>query len=164
MRDRRRIVGALFVVAATIAVAPSAGAASSLADCAQRVMRDWAADGSVDDVVPLGCYRAALRALPEDVLQYSDAGQTIQDAMAFARGRLPEAPHVNGKGATPGVEPSATTEPPRTRRTEGVTRSTASPPRVVAASSAPFPSPIVLTGTLALLLLGTAAVVVARRR
>ena len=170
MRDRRRIVGALFVVAATIAVAPSAGAASPLADCAQRVIRDWAADGTVDDVVPLGCYRAALRALPEDVLQYSDAGQTIQDAMAFARGRLPEAQVVTGTGATPGVESSATTEPPRTRRTEGVTRSTASPPGVapgvVAASSAPFPSPIVLAGTLALVLLGTAAagVVVARRR
>ena len=90
MRDRRRIVGALFVVAATIAVAPSAGAASPLADCAQRVIRDWAADGSIDDVVPLGCYGAALRALPEDVLQYSDAGQTIEDAMASSRGRLPE--------------------------------------------------------------------------
>lgn len=166
MRDRRRIVGALFVVAATIAVAPSAGAASPLADCAQRVIRDWAADGTVDDVVPLGCYRAALRALPEDVLQYSDAGQTIQDAMAFARGRLPEAQVVTGTGATPEVESSATTEPPRTRRTEGVTRSTASPPGIGAASSAPFPSPVVLTGTLALVLLGTAAagVVVARRR
>ena len=170
MRDRRRIVGALFVVAATIAVAPNAGAASPLADCAQRVIRDWAADGTVDDVVPLGCYRAALRALPEDVLQYSDAGQTIQDAMAFARGRLPEAQDVTGTGAAPGVESSATTEPPRTRRTEGVTRSTASPPRVapgvVAGSSAPFPSPFVLAGTLAVVLLGTAAagVVVARRR
>jgi len=166
MRDRRRIVGALFVVAATIAVAPSAGVASPLADCAQRVIRDWAADGSVDDVVPFGCYRAALRALPEDVLQYSDAGQTIEDAMAFSRGRLPEAPRVNGKGATPGVESSATTEPPRTRRTEGVTRPTALSPRVVAASSTPFPSPIVLTGMLALLLLGTGAagIVVVRRR
>ena len=116
------------------------------------------------------CYRAALRALPEDVLQYSDAGQSIEDAMAFARGRRPEAPGANGTGATPGVESSATTEPPRTRRTEGVTRSTASPPRaapgVVAASSTSFPSPIVLMGTLALVLLGTAAagVVVARRR
>ena len=72
---------------------------------------------------------------------------------------------MNGKGAAPGVELSATTEPPRTRRTESVTRPTALPPRV-AASSTPLPSPIALTGMLALLLLGTVAagIVVVRRR
>ena len=89
--------------------------------------------------------------------------------MALARGRPPEAQAVTGTGATPGGESSATTEPPRTRRTEGVTRSTASParvaPGVVAASSTSFPSPIVVMGTLALVLLGTAAgSVVTRRR
>jgi hypothetical protein len=91
-------------------VAPSAGAASPLADCAQRVIRDWAADGSVDDVVPLACYRAALQVLPEDVLQYSDAGQSIEDAMAFARERRSEALDADARGVTPEVEPSATSE------------------------------------------------------
>src|SRR5688572_19045118 len=109
MRDRRRLVGALFVVAATSAVAPSSGAASPLADCGQRVIHDWASDGSVDDAAPLACYRAALRALPEDVLQYSDAGQSIEDAMAFARGSRPGEPRAGVTGASPGVERSAAT-------------------------------------------------------
>ncbi len=151
-------------------MAPSAGAASPLADCAQGVIRDWAADGSVDDAVPLACYRAALRALPEDALQYSDAGQSIQDAMAFARGRRPEAPGANGTGARPPGSVVGDDRAAANTEHRGSHRSTASPlrvaPGVVAASSTSFPSPIVPMGTSALVLLGTAAagVVVARRR
>jgi hypothetical protein len=49
------------------------------------VLRDWYSGGRVDDVYPLACYRAALRSLPDDVLQYSNADQDIRRALAFAR-------------------------------------------------------------------------------
>ena len=67
-----------------ILLAPSAGA-GSLDACAQRVIRDWYSGGRVDAVYPLGCYRAAIRALPNDVLEYSDADKDIARALAFAR-------------------------------------------------------------------------------
>lgn len=85
---RRRRVGALIFIAAvafTFAVAPSPGAAGSLDACAQRVIRDWYSGGRIDGAYPLACYRAAIRALPDDVLQYSNADQDIRRALAFAR-------------------------------------------------------------------------------
>jgi hypothetical protein len=87
MGFRRRRVGAVIIaaVAFTLAAAPSPGSAASLDACAQRVIRDWYTGGRIDDVYPLACYRAALRSLPDDVLQYSNADQDIRRALAFAR-------------------------------------------------------------------------------
>jgi hypothetical protein len=84
---RRLRVGALAIVAVALmlAAAPAPGGAASLDACAQRVIRDWYKGGRVDDVYPLACYRAALRSLPDDVLQYSNADQDIRRALAFAR-------------------------------------------------------------------------------
>ena len=87
MGSRRRRVGAVIIaaVAFTLVAAPSPGSAASLDACAQRVIRDWYTGGRIDDVYPLACYRAALRSLPDDVLQYSNADQDIRRALAFAR-------------------------------------------------------------------------------
>ena len=84
---RRRRFGVRIVVAVAFAflLAPSSGTAGSLDACAQRVIRDWYSGGRVDGIYPLACYRAALRALPNDVLQYSNADQDIRRALAFAR-------------------------------------------------------------------------------
>jgi hypothetical protein len=111
---RRRRVGALIVIAAvalTLAATPSTGVAGSLDACAQRVIRDWYTGGRVDDVYPFACYRAALRALPDDVLQYSNADQDIRRALAFARrgqndpgnratARAPKAPEKRNQPTT----------------------------------------------------------------
>jgi len=67
-----RAVVVMAAVACVLDTASSAGA-GALDDCAQRVIRDWYSGGRVDKVYPLPCYRAAIRALPDDVLQYSDA-------------------------------------------------------------------------------------------
>ena len=104
---RRRRLGVRIVVAAAFVVllAPSSGMAGSLDVCAQRVIRDWYSGGRVDGVYPLACYRAALRALPNDVLQYSNADQDIRRALAFAR-----------RGRTdPGNEPLPAPEAASTR-------------------------------------------------
>ncbi len=87
MGFRRRRVGAVIIaaVAFMLLAAPSSGSAASLDACAQRVIRDWYTGGRIDDVYPLACYRAALRSLPDDVLQYSNADQDIRRALAFAR-------------------------------------------------------------------------------
>ena len=83
-------------------LAPVAGRRGSLDACAQRVIRDWYSGGRVDDVYPLACYRAAIRALPDDVLQYSNADQDIA-ARSPSRARAGRPGHEDARGdeATP---------------------------------------------------------------
>ncbi len=174
------------VVATSLAVPFPAGAGSTEV-CAQRVIRDWYAGGRVDGVHPLGCYRAAIRALPEDVLQYSDARNDIQRALAYADAGPPRS----------GPRPRAATPPPRrapvAKLSELATRpglATASAParagvgasttvrafdgpvRLAAGSDVQvtdargLPYPVLALATLAALLLATAAAarLVTRRR
>ncbi len=133
---RRRRVGALFVIAAaafTLALAPSPGVAGSLDACAQRVIRDWYTGGRIDRAYPLACYRAAIRALPDDVLQYSNADQDIRRALAFARrGRN----DPGNKAATPAPQAPETQRRPTTTAKPTATTKTPSP---VAATPAPAP-------------------------
>ena len=130
-RRSRRSVGALIVAAAALmlALAPTAGA-GRLDACAQRVIIDWYSGGRVDDVYPLACYRAALRALPADVLQYSNADQDIRRALAFAR---------RGRSDPGNTAPSNTT--PR-QPSEAPTQAQTTPPPPFSSSSAPKPTPV----------------------
>jgi hypothetical protein len=73
----------LGLVMTTLAVAGPAAAASKT--CADDVIADWYGDGRVDKVFPLHCYQEAIRSLPVDVLDYSNAKQDILRALAFAR-------------------------------------------------------------------------------
>jgi hypothetical protein len=110
--SRRRRLGVRIVVAVGFALllAPSSGTAGSLDACAQRVIRDWYSGGRVDGIYPLACYRAALRALPNDVLQYSNADQDIRRALAFARrGRMD--PGSEPLSAAKAVSTQAAAEP-----------------------------------------------------
>jgi hypothetical protein len=130
---RRRRVGALTIIAAVafmLAVAPSPGVARSLDACAQRVIRDWYSGGRIDDAYPLACYRAAIRALPDDVLQYSNADQDIRRALAFARRGLDDP----GNRAT---APAPKAPAPETRNRPTTTAK--SPPP---AAATPHPAPV----------------------
>jgi hypothetical protein len=189
---RRRRFGVRIVVAVAFALllAPSPAAAGSLDACAQRVIRDWYSGGRVDGVYPLACYRAALRALPNDVLQYSNADQDIRRALAFARrGRtdpgnepLP-APEAASTRAAKEPDSSIGAKAPSVAPGPGSTPSVAPKPAPVAneaASAAPrsdrvvadttssttsVPYPIVMLAALsAVLLLAGAAGWLANRR
>ena len=117
-----RALACLAIVAASLTVALPAGASSTDA-CAQRVIRDWYAGGRVDGVYPLRCYRAAIRALPEDVLQYSDARNEIERALAYAaQGDLDPEP----SSVAPPATPAAAKERPAVPRSELATRSRSS--------------------------------------
>ena len=182
MGTRRRGAGALAFTAVALVffvVAAPAGAAS-VDVCAQRVIRDWYSGGRVDRVYPLRCYRAAIRALPSDVLQYSDADQDIRRALAFARrgrsdpgdGPVAAAPAGTAepvaKAPTKGAAPPARTAPPST---EPAANDVAIPPRQArlvpdpptAAASVPYPV-IALAGLAGVLLATGAAGWLASRR
>ena len=157
----RRRVGVPVVLAAALTVAspPPAGVAASLDACAQRVIRDWYSGARVDGVYPLACYRAALRALPDDVLQYSTADQDIRRALAFARhgredpGDEPgteassRSDAVAGTGAPPAPEPAETPAQKPSPKRAPVANEAAGPPReppavapaTAGATSIPYP-------------------------
>jgi hypothetical protein len=117
----------------------STASATSLEDCAQRVIRDWYSGGRVDGVYPLSCYRAAIKALPSDVLQYSDADRVIASALADARQEKRDAARAAAReqeeamtraverAAEPPVQPEAMRqpEPTATREPEPTPKRTA---------------------------------------
>ena len=188
-----RVLACLAVVA-TALTAPIPATASSTDACAQRVIRDWYDGGRVDGVYPLRCYRAAISALPEDVLQYSDARNAIERALAYAaRGEGPRRsvapePRVAASKERPALERSELAAPsPAPRQPAGRPAPvrppsapvTAQPPRafddpvqlaapddVRVADARGLPYPVIVLATLAGLLLATAAAarLMSRRR
>ena len=99
---------ACLVLLATCLLAPARPAgAESLEACAQRVIRDWYSGGRVDRIYPLPCYRAAIRSLPEDVLQYSNADRDIARALAYARQGRSEPTDARAASEEPPRRPSA---------------------------------------------------------
>ena len=126
MRACRVIVLAVILVA-TVSLAPTASGAS-LDACAQRVIRDWYSGGRVDKVYPLGCYRAAIRALPADVLQYSDADRDIARALAYARrGRRDPGTKTTAQTARPAESSDTTAESSPRAKTVRPTPSSSAP-------------------------------------
>jgi hypothetical protein len=93
---------------ATLALAGPAAAASN--SCGDAVIADWYGDGRVDKVFPLPCYQQAIRSLPVDVLDYSNAKQDILRALAFAR-KGDKDPGPSGGSQTAGN--GGTTDPGR---------------------------------------------------
>ena len=71
-------------VAVLLSVFVSASAqAAARADCARTVIGDWYANGRVDKLYPLGCYRSALEHLPGDLS--SSVREDIERAYEYAR-------------------------------------------------------------------------------
>lgn len=147
MSSCRRTVGVLVALALVLALSPlpSQGLAGSLDACAQRVIRDWYSGGRVDDVYPLACYGAAIRALPDDVLQYSNADQDIRRALAFARQGRQDPGNGPPAGAAKPAPPEAASEqeppsaaPAPDSDTSARPEST-KPPEPVAREAAPTP-------------------------
>lgn len=92
---------ALLVAAASVAAMAGPGSASAAPKCAKLVVADWYGDGRVDKVYPLHCYTDAIRSLPVDVLDYSNAREDILRALSFAKRGKPD-PGDAGTGSTGG--------------------------------------------------------------
>jgi hypothetical protein len=99
------------------------------------VIRDWYTGGRIDGAYPLACYRAAIRALPDDVLQYSNADQDIRRALAFAR-RGKDDP--GNKATAPATRAPETQNRPTTTAKSPPTTAKSPPP----AAETPDPAPV----------------------
>ena len=162
----------LGLILAALSVAGPAAAAKK--PCADAVVADWYGDGRVDKVFPLRCYQEAIRSLPVDVLDYSNAKEDILRALAFAReGEKDPGPSGgsqptgtgNGTGTAndPGAPGTDTTGGPSHPGDEGGTGTDASG-AVDTAGPSSVPLPLLILGGLALLLLAAGAVGYLSRR
>ncbi len=105
-------LAAVVMVCGLGARAATAASTASTKSCADQVIADWYDDGKVSKIYPLQCYRDAIKKLPPDVRQYSNAAEEIARALAFAKQGKPD------PGGSPSTDTTATTETraPRTRR------------------------------------------------
>lgn len=94
-----------FVALTALAVVPASGAKEK--SCADAVVADWYGDGRVDEIFPIHCYQEAIRSLPVDVLDYSNAKEDILRALAYARQDKPD-PGPAGGGSRPTGTPTGT--------------------------------------------------------
>ena len=145
------ILAALLALAALTLLASPPAADAKAKTCAEQIVADWYGDGRVDKIFPLHCYQEAIRSLPVDVLDYSNAKEDILRALAYARQDEPD-PGPGGSG--PATRPSK--EPPRTGPDSNQSDSdeeTSASDAVDTSGPSSLPIPLLILGGLALLLL-----------
>jgi len=153
------------VALAPLAVAPAASAKAKT--CGEKVVDDWYGNGRVDQIFPTQCYLDAIRSLPVDVKDYSNAEEDIRRALAYAKQHEPDPGPTGGvaptgTGSSPVAEPpTATSEEPEPGQ-DGDTGSidttdpgsdTLAAPGVDTSGPSSVPIPLLILGGLALLLL-----------
>jgi hypothetical protein len=155
--SRRFLLLASLLAIATLtslSVAPTAVAKTKT--CGDQVVADWYGDGRVDKIFPKHCYQEAIRSLPVDVLDYSNAKEDILRALAYARQGKPD------PGPSGGSRPNGTTttEDPGGPSGTGTVDGSGTPGDETSAAgdvdtSGPssVPIPLLILGGLALLLL-----------
>jgi hypothetical protein len=150
------------VAAALLATAPAASAKAKT--CGEKVVDDWYGDGRVDEVFPTHCYLDAIRSLPVDVKDYSNAEEDIRRALAYAQQHKPDpgptgGPAPTDTGSGPVGEPPTTTgddpveDPTVPIDTTDPGGDTLATPGVDTSGPSSVPIPLLILGGLALLLL-----------
>jgi hypothetical protein len=141
---------AAMAMLASLALAPAASAKT----CADRVIDDWYGNGRVDQIFPKHCYLEAIRSLPVDVKDYSNAEDDIRRALAYAAQGKPD-PGPSGGPAptgTTGEDPSGTPTTPSGETTDPDGQTNAAG-EVDTSGPSSVPIPLLVLGGLALLLL-----------
>jgi hypothetical protein len=161
------VLASTLVAAALVGAGVQARPAQAASPCWKLLLNDWY-DGRIDHVYPVHCYREALKHLPSDVQTYSSAHDDILRALQSAIAKekeqhkevssnTPVPPGSAGvssgtdKGGSGGGEPG---------RDSGAGLAS----QVSSDSPSSVPTPLIILGVLALLLVaGGAAGLIAKR-
>ena len=167
----------LTLFAALVAMPGVAASPAAAAEpCWKRLVADWYADGRVDKVYPVRCYRDAMKNLPEDAELYSSARDDINEALlaAIRSGAGPNDPVPPGAGGGEDPTPAGGTAGKGNNDPAARTRSADAPGpngpidrlfdffRPTNVDSVPIPL-LVLSGLALLLLAAAAAGFITRR-
>ena len=142
---------AAMIALAALAAAPAGKAKAKT--CADAVVADWYGDGRVDQIFPIHCYQEAIRSLPVDVLDYSNAKEDILRALAYARQDKPDPGPSGGSRPTGTEDPGQTTGTPGSGTDGGGAGQTVAANGVDTSGPSALPIPLLILGGLALLLL-----------
>ena len=165
VRSRRLIFVALLaalVAVASLTAAPTAGAKAKT--CADQVVADWYGDGRVDKLFPKECYLEAIRSLPVDVLDYSNAKEDILRALQYRRQGKPDPGPAGSPSETTPEDPSGNPGDPGDPGDPGGEGTTATGDPVDTSGPSSLPIPLLILGGLALLLLAAGGVGYLSRR
>ena len=77
----KRLTLLTIVLAGLVALVPGT---ASAATCWKELVNDYWADNRVDSSYPISCYREAMEKLPRDVQEYSDAQDDLRRALLLA--------------------------------------------------------------------------------
>ena len=159
---------ALSLLAAAAILSPTAMAKQK--PCYQQVIDDWFDDGRVNKIYPLPCYPEAIKNLPPDVLIYGNAEDEIGRAWAYAKQGKPD---PGGGSPTPaqtdttgtGSTKTDTTKTDTTKTDTAATDSTETD-TIATDTSGPssVPTPLLVLGGLAVVLLAAGSAGYLRRR
>ena len=146
----------LLLTALVACVAALVPAQASAATCWKELVNDYWADNRVDHTYPIACYREAMESLPADVQQYSDAQDDLRRALlaAIREGR------DSGGGFSEGTAEGEQALPPGPDDDDEASKGFF---REVISSVGPdnadsIPVPLLVLGSIALLLIGAAGV------
>jgi hypothetical protein len=141
----------VLLAAGALALLTTSGPALA-ASCGNKVVNDWYDNGRVDKIYPLKCYRDAIRILPTDVLDYSNAKEEIGRALQYARVGKPDPGGTStGTGTTSPTGTGKQSDTTGTDTSEGpVTNASGD---LDASGPSSVPVPLIVLGALAALLL-----------
>jgi hypothetical protein len=77
----KRLTLLTILLAGLVALVPGT---ASAATCWKELVNDYWADNRVDSSYPISCYREAMEKLPQDVQEYSDAQDDLRRALLLA--------------------------------------------------------------------------------
>ena len=155
---RRLLRTTAFALVAAAGLLLAASPAAAAPSCGKQVINDWYGDGRVDKIYPLHCYEDAIDALPTDLSDYSSAKEDIQRALQFAVRNQPDP----GRPAPPGDETGSGTGPSGDAGTGGPLNEAVD--NIGPSNADSVPIPLIVLGSLALLLLAAGSAGYVRRR
>ena len=130
-------------------------ATASAASCWQELVNDYWADNRVDRTYPISCYREAMQKLPDDVQAYSDAQDDLRRALLAAIRNERDGGSATWDEDTTGVPPTAGPDDDGGGSTGFFSEVL---DKLGPKNADSIPVPLLVLGSIALLLMGAAGV------
>ena len=147
----KRLTLLTILVAGLVALVPGT---ASAATCWKELVNDYWADNRVDSSYPISCYREAMEKLPRDVQEYSDAQDDLRRALLLA------IRDERDSGGSEFDEGDQTAVPPTTAGDDEGPKGFFSEvlDKLGPKNADSIPVPLLVLGSIALLLMGAAGV------
>jgi hypothetical protein len=146
----KRLTLLTVLLASLVALVP---ATASAATCWKELVNDYWADNRVDRTYPISCYREAMEKLPSDVQEYSDAQDDLRRALLAA---IRDERDSGGSDFDEGDQTAVVAGPSDSGGGDGFFEQVLN--KLGPKNADSIPVPLLVLGSIALLLMGAAGV------